>query len=120
MAESSSSSQIVGALYGTATAGGIAVHHNLYYNESHRFPNVAGGSTSNFQISNNIVWTLEDRLTRGNGESNINFEGNYYNYGTRPLIDTRTHLWTGIDGTPPTLYLDGNTIEWLVYTNEPE
>lgn len=110
MAESSSSSQIVGALYGTATAGDIAVHHNLYYNESHRFPNVAGGSTSNFQISNNIVWTLEDRLTRGNGESNINFEGNYYNYGTRPLIDTRTHLWTGIDGTPPTLYLDGNTI----------
>ena len=73
---------------------------NMFYNSGYRFPNLAGHSGARFDVINNISWSVTNRLIRGNGEFGLNHIGNYYDFGTRGLIDKRTNLIAIVDGVP--------------------
>ncbi|QDO94316.1 T9SS type A sorting domain-containing protein [Formosa sediminum] len=89
------------------TVGQISVINNMYYNASHRFPNIAGND-GEFEVINNVIWTVKNRLIRGDGEFKLNHINNYYDYGVRPLQDTRIQCYTYKDGTIPAIYTSGN------------
>ncbi len=54
----------------------ISILNNLFYNTGYRVPNVAGNGQ--FDVINNVTWTVSNRLMRGNENGNINHIGNYY------------------------------------------
>ncbi|WP_159023876.1 T9SS type A sorting domain-containing protein [Formosa sp. L2A11] len=89
------------------TVGEISIINNMYYNASHRFPNIAGDD-GDFEIINNVIWTVTNRLTRGDGSFRLNHLNNYYDYGTRPIQDTRLQCYTYEDGIVPEIYTNGN------------
>uniref|UniRef100_UPI00262F78D4 hypothetical protein n=1 Tax=uncultured Formosa sp. TaxID=255435 RepID=UPI00262F78D4 len=89
------------------TVGEISVINNMYYNASHRFPNIAGDN-GDFEVINNVIWTVKNRLIRGNGNFKLNHINNYYDYGTRPLQDTRIQCFTYEDDIVPEIYTSGN------------
>jgi hypothetical protein len=104
-----------GALFGgmyDATTGELSFHHNLFYNITHRTPNVTGfnGSSSKIETINNVAWTIENRLIQSSGNMNWNHINNYYDYGYRPINDGRLHMQHSIDATPPQIYTNGNKI----------
>ncbi|WP_198151514.1 hypothetical protein, partial [Formosa algae] len=89
------------------TVGEISVINNMYYNASHRFPNIAGDN-GDFEVINNVIWTVKNRLIRGNGNFKLNHINNYYDYGIRPLQDTRMQCFGYEDGITPEIYTSGN------------
>ena len=83
--------------------------YNMFYNSGYRFPNVAGGDgVARFDVINNISWNVKTRLIRGNGSFNLNHIGNYYEYGTRGITDSRTNLFR--HGDIPQIYNRDNKI----------
>lgn len=107
-AETLKTGTLIGGQFDDVNVGAISVHHNIWYNISHRFPNIAGGNTSKFEIINNVVWTLINRLTRGNGSFELNHIGNYYNYGTTRLQYNRLNMFSWEQGAEPKIYTNGN------------
>lgn len=102
-----------GALFGgqsTVTTGEMSLNNCLFYNITHRTPNVAGfqGTSSKIETINNVVWTIANRLTRTDGNPSWNHIGNYYDYGTTPIYDGRLQMSTETDALPPSFYTSGN------------
>jgi len=108
IAESASTGSIVGGLAGVSTVGDISIHHNLYYNLKHRFPNISGDN-ANFEVINNVSWSISNRLIRGNGSFNLNHIGNYNDYGRTPIKDTRLNMYA-YSGSAPSIYTQDNLI----------
>lgn len=102
-----------GAILGKVTANGGtpptgSFISNLFYNSGYRFPNLSSSGIGQFDVINNVAWNVSARLIRGNGAFNLNHIGNYYNYGTFPIRDNRTHLFA--HGTIPKIYNMNNKI----------
>lgn len=88
--------------------GKISIHNNIWYNSSHRFPNVAGNG--DFDVINNIAYGLMTRLVRGNGSFNLNQIGNYYDYANHIVINSRMNMYSWESSDLPLIYADGNKI----------
>lgn len=108
IAENKSTGTIIGGLNDNYDGGGdISMINNLWYNVSHRFPNVSGNG--NYDVINNVVWNMNKRLIRGNGSFNLNQIGNYYDYGT-PVHDKILNHYSYEAGNTPSIYTNGNKI----------
>ncbi|MGJ5643135.1 hypothetical protein I3217_13530, partial [Formosa sp. S-31] len=104
----SKNGSIFGGESGTVTnVGNISILNNLWYNGSHRFPNIAGDN-ANFEIINNVAWTVTNRLVRGNGNFKLNHINNYYDYGQQGIQDTRLQCFSYKSGIVPQIYTSGN------------
>lgn len=88
---------------------GYTSYQNLYYNISHRFPNVASPSSGSYDIINNVVWNYSNRLIRGNDEADIVHLGNYADIGTTPMRDDRINQYQ-YRGVEPRIFTEGNVI----------
>ncbi len=103
-----------GVLFGStspATAGDLSFNHNLFYNITHRTPNSYGyGPNARVEIINNVVWTIGWRLIRANGDQKLNHIGNYYDFGTNPIQDTKLNLFAWESNIMPEIYTSGNKI----------
>lgn len=105
-----SKGSIVGGGSGIVTTGDISFNYNLFYNNSHRFPN-SSGDNANIEVINNVVWNVNSRLVRVNGNGqNLNHIGNYYHFNTRGITDDRLHMYAYETGYP-NIYTSGNKIE---------
>lgn len=89
--------------------GEVSVLRNLFYNQSHRYPNVPnfGGD---IEVINNVSWTAGNRLIRGEGDGRLNHIGNYNDYGTRGMTDTRMNMYHYSSDIIPSIYTSGNRI----------
>jgi hypothetical protein len=81
---------------------------NMFYNSGYRFPNVSTSNAGQFDIINNISWTVTNRLIRGNGNFNLNHIGNYYDYGNGQAQNSRTNLFAYASGVIPQIYNSNN------------
>ena len=93
-------------LGGTPPTGSFIA--NMFYNSGYRFPNVSSSGVGQFDIINNVSWNVTSRLIRGNGPFKMNHIGNHYDFGTRGVTDTRTHVYRF--GPTPQLYNSNNKI----------
>jgi hypothetical protein len=84
----------------------ISFLFNMFYNSGYRFPNIASNGAGQFDVINNVTWNVSNRLIRANGGFKLNHIGNYYDYGTTAVTDTRTNLF-GF-GTIPQIYNSNN------------
>lgn len=104
-----SKGSIVGGANNIAPTGDISFNYNLFYNNSHRFPNTSG-TNANIEVINNVVWNVNSRLVRVNGEGqNLNHINNYYHYNNRGINDDRIHAFSYQTGYP-NIYTSGNKI----------
>lgn len=103
-----SKGSIVGGSSGV-DVGEVSVLRNLYYNQTHRYPNIAnfGGS---IEVINNVSWTAGNRLVRGDGNGRLNHLGNYNDYGVRGITNTRMNMHTYDSEIVPSIYTAGNLI----------
>lgn len=76
-AESASTGSITGSTnVNTGQVGDFGWYNNIWYNISHRFPNM---SFSRADVQNNIAWNYQDRLISGNyGQFEVNQINNLY------------------------------------------
>jgi hypothetical protein len=68
---------------GAVPTGSYTVARNMWYNMTHRFPN-ASGDGGNFEIYNNYIVNWQSRLSRTNGEIDIDYYNNYGEAGNHP------------------------------------
>lgn len=102
-----------GSLFGgpeRAKTGEMSFHHSLFYNTTHRTPNVSGFNGAKIETINNVVWTISHRLIQSNGNLQWNHIGNYYDYGIKPINNGVLHMHSAIDKNPPKIYTYGNKI----------
>jgi hypothetical protein len=98
-------------------ADNFSFHHNLFYNISHRFPNIGGNGK--FEIINNVVHNWKNRLTRGNGSFRLNHINNYYQRGqlSKKNIKELLNKYSYDEGCKPSIYTTGNLVMPTVHTN---
>ena len=110
IAESKTGS-IMGAQAKTAADnfGTLSMIGNVWYNITHRFPNIVGNAR--FDLINNYVHNSLFRLTRGNGGYRLNQLGNLYDFGDNTVWDiTLNHHGCDTKYGLPSIYANGNTI----------
>ena len=91
------------------TVGELSFNKNLFYNNSHRFPNTAGRN-GKIEVINNIVWNVGSRLVRTNGSGQqLNHIGNYYHYNNRGINNDRINAFSYSNGYPE-IYTNDNLI----------
>lgn len=99
-------------------AGKNTIHHNLFNNISHRFPNVSGNGQ--FDIINNVAYNYYWRLSSYYNNSETNLINNYYKAGPSSLgIITSAgdgpvmKIGDNVTNMPnnPKIYSAGNVIE---------
>lgn len=98
-------------------ADNFSFHHNLFYNITHRFPNIGGNG--NFEIINNVVHNWKYRLIRGNGSFKLNHINNYYQRGKlkEKNIQILLNKYSHKSGHKPSIYTMGNLIMPNTQTN---
>ena len=105
----SSTGSIIGVGESNPNQGSSSFLNNLFFNVSHRFPNVSGANV-NVDVINNVVWGVTNRLVRVNGAGqNLNHIGNYYHYNNGPILDSRVNMFSYNNGYP-NIYTNGNKI----------
>src|SRR5690606_33463422 len=88
----------------------LTMYGNVWYNITHRFPNLVGNAR--VDLINNYIHNSLHRLTRGNGGYILNQIGNLYDFGDSKVWDVSLNLH-GCDAVYPKLpsiYSNGNTI----------
>ncbi|MEO5789187.1 T9SS type A sorting domain-containing protein [Gelidibacter sp.] len=102
--------------------GGISMIGNVFYNITHRFPNLRGDLR--FDIINNYIHNAKWRLIRGVGGYKLNQLGNFYDYGNSKetlVWDSTMNMHTCSNGgSNPLIYAKGNNItgvQVLSYAN---
>lgn len=96
---------------------GYTSYMNLYYNISHRFPNLASNGTGAFDVINNVAWNYSNRLVRANDAIDLVHQGNYSDLGTTPLRNDRINQYQYF-GADPRIYSADNVIV-AVNTQDP-
>lgn len=98
-------------------ADNFSFHHNLFYNITHRFPNIGGNGY--FEIINNVVHNWKYRLVRGNGSFKLNHINNCYQRGRLREKDILILLnkYSYKTGYKPSIYTIGNLILPNTHTN---
>ncbi|WP_179334812.1 Ig-like domain-containing protein [Winogradskyella costae] len=105
----SSTGGIMGGREAPDNVYGISLIANVYYNISHRFPNL--NSNSRYDVINNYVYNHSKRMIRGNFGYKINEIGNLYDYGNNRVWDqTLNHHGCETGNEIPIIYAQGNTI----------
>ncbi|OMP30694.1 hypothetical protein [Mangrovimonas sp. DI 80] len=87
--------------------GKISALNNLWYNITHRFPNI-NGYGGNYEVINNVVWTVTNRIIRGNGDFTLNHIGNYYDYGNTTITDKKINNYNLLQSYVPKIHTNGN------------
>ena len=95
----------------------ISIHNNLWYNTSHRFPNV---NANRVDAINNIVhnWNTRIMVVSSHDNVQLNEINNYYQRGARPtnVLDAAQHagnwldIGTGSDRPNIRIYTNGNVV----------
>lgn len=62
-------------------SGDFTFARNMFYNISHRFPNVGAGNEAVFEVYENYIVNWQQRLTRSNGPVRIDYFHNYAQKG---------------------------------------
>ena len=88
----------------------MSMHHSLFYNTTHRTPNVTGPKGAKIETINNVAWTISHRLIQSTGSLNWNHIGNYYDYGNKEINNGVLHMHHAVDKAPPSIFTDGNKI----------
>jgi hypothetical protein len=98
-------------------ADNFSFHHNLFYNITHRFPNIGGNGR--FEIINNVVHNWMYRLIRGNGSFTLNHINNYYQSSvlSNQNIKILLNKYGYDNGSKPNIYTIGNLIMPYTHTN---
>ena len=105
----SSTGSIVGVGESNTNESSASYLNNLFFNISHRFPNVSGANI-NVDVINNVVWDVGNRLVRVNGAGqNLNHIGNYYHFNDTAILNSRVHMFSYNNGYP-NIYTSGNKI----------
>ncbi len=102
-----------GSLFGGGAGvktGELSLHHSIFYNTTHRTPNIAGYNGAKIETINNVVWTIEHRMIQSSGNLDWNHIGNYYDFGNTELNNGVLNMHHAIDRTPPKIYSYGNKI----------
>ena len=84
----------------------LSFQNNLYYNITHRFPNV--NTNGRADVINNVVFNWKFRLTSAQGDFQLNHINNYYSKGCVNDIDGIVNK-LDLEGTPE-LYTAGNYV----------
>ncbi len=84
----------------------LSFHNNLYYNITHRFPNV--NTNGRADVINNVVFNWKFRLSSAQGDFQLNHINNYYSKGCVNNIDGIVNK-LDVVGTPE-LYTAGNYV----------
>ncbi|RDY57727.1 hypothetical protein [Flagellimonas nanhaiensis] len=104
------SSSKTGTLLGDSTdpslAGNLSAHRNLYFNISHRVPNI--NSDGRADVINNLTWDWQSRLTFINGDTQLNHINNYYEPGIRTTIGDARNKAQQTD--LPVIFTEGNVV----------
>ncbi|WP_067035101.1 DNRLRE domain-containing protein [Allomuricauda sp. CP2A] len=94
-------------------AGSHSFARNMFYNISHRFPNMKGYS-GNFEIYNNYIVNWDARLSRNSGPLKVDWHDNYAEAGNKSKGSTPINKWGYDNGEwnnkKPTIYSSGNFI----------
>ncbi len=84
----------------------LSFHNNLYYNITHRFPNV--NTNGRADVVNNVIFNWKYRLTSAQGDFELNHINNYYSKGCVNNIDGIVNK-LDLVGTPQ-IYTAGNYV----------
>ncbi|WP_179375830.1 T9SS type A sorting domain-containing protein [Winogradskyella wichelsiae] len=108
-----------GTLFGNTGAPSeaydLSIHNSLYFNVSHRHPNLFTDGRGD--IINNVVWDWQARLSRIGGNGEVNMINNYYGMGSRNNLGNEVNC---IDTNySPSIYAAGNYIDKNIFT-DPE
>lgn len=96
---------------------GFTSYLNLYYNITHRFPNLASNEGGAFDVINNVAWNYAFRAVRANDGIDLVHLGNYADLGTTPLRNDRINQYQ-YGGDAPRIHTAGNVFV-AVNTQDP-
>lgn len=120
--EGHNTGSIIGHSGITSQSGQITFARNMYYNISHRFPNM-GGDGGSFEIYNNYISNWQQRMSAVNGAVDIDYFNNYADKGNHGLGSSpvnKIHYVAGQWGSnQPLLYSANNIVETRADTPEP-
>lgn len=91
---------------------------NLFYNQTHRTPNVAGDGTR-VDVINNVTWFALNRLMQPAGSLQLNHIGNYYDYNRTKVNNYKLNMYGSRVGTPPSIYTNRNKYVAIDGTESP-
>lgn len=99
---------------GTVGTNGLSFSNNLFYNNTHRLPNISIPTNgARIETINNVGWNVLYRMTvsankyGGMKWNNIN---NYFNFGTNSFNMTKTNPHINNDAVSSEIYTNGNKI----------
>ncbi|MGI9550955.1 MAG: Ig-like domain-containing protein [Aurantibacter sp.] len=110
-AEGNKTGMLLGGSTKPRNSQNLSAHNNLWYNISHRFPNVNGHGRSD--VINNVVYNWEYRLVRAQGGGmQLNHINNYYFRQRKNNYNKTLHKFSGGETSPapPKIYTQGNLI----------
>ncbi|TDQ31175.1 hypothetical protein CLV82_1877 [Zeaxanthinibacter enoshimensis] len=109
IAEGNKTGSIMGNSDDPSVSENFSMHNCLFYNISHRFPNV--NSNGRVDVINNVVYNWNYRLIRTQGSVQLNHLNNFY---LRQKNNAYTNQLNKVDysygGTKPQIYTAGNII----------
>lgn len=110
---------IVGALGSDAgAADNISVINNLWYNITHRFPNVVGDGR--FEVINNVVWGWVHRTLSSSGSFELNHLNNWHYFSAQNGFRDMYNMgpkYSVNSGKTSEIYSEGNVYEPNIYTD---
>ncbi|WP_190808464.1 hypothetical protein [Flagellimonas sp. S3867] len=110
---------IVGALpQDGGTADNISVINNLWYNITHRFPNVVGDGR--FEVVNNVVWGWVHRTLSTSGSFELNHLNNWHYFSTQNGFRDMYNMgpkYSVNEGKISEINSEGNVYEPGIYTD---
>lgn len=106
---------IVGNSAALYDSGDFTFARNMFYNISHRFPNVGAGNDALVEIYNNYIVNWQQRLTRVNGQPRIDYFANVAQAGNHRFGSTHPiNKWVHApEHTSFRVFCSGNFVsEW--------
>ena len=87
----------------------LSIHTSLYYNITHRFPNL--NTTTRGDILNNVIFNWKYRLSTNMGGQKLNHINNYYSQGCLTEWDSNgARMRLDFKGSIPSIYTSGNLV----------
>ena len=93
----------------------LSFHRNLFYNITHRFPNV--NSDGRVDVVNNVVFNWKFRLSSVLGDVELNHINNYYAQGCADNPDDELNKIDFVEGATQEVFTAGNLIMPSYFTD---
>lgn len=116
IAESNKTGTILGNTNAPGNGDQFSIHNNLWYNISHRFPNVSTNGQAD--IINNVVYNWNHRLVNAMGGLKLNHINNYYFRQKSNSYTNNLNKYNGsLRSKSPQIYTAGNLIMPNIFTD---